>query len=154
MTDNTGYRGSGFQLLPANVSAFLEAFSQWARSQPDIEAVALVGSYARGAATKGSDVDLVILTSVVDKYLRDQSWVSVFGGPAECRTEYYGRVTSVRACYASGLEVEFGFTTPDWAHMPIDEGTLSVVRAGMQVVHDPHGVIAQMQRGIASLGKP
>lgn len=136
-----------------NIPAFLEAFIQWARSQPGIEGVALVGSYARGAATESSDVDLVILTSDVDGYLRDQSWVSVFGEPAECRAEYYGRVTSVRACYASGLEVEYGFTTPDWANTPIDEGTLSVVRDGMQDLHDPHGVIARMQRGIASIGK-
>jgi predicted nucleotidyltransferase len=66
-------------MLPVNVSAFLEAFGRWARAQPDIEAVALVGSYARNAAIESSDVDLVILTSGVDRYLRDRSWVSLFG---------------------------------------------------------------------------
>ena len=35
-----------------NVSAFLEAFNCWASAQPDVKAVALVGSYARDAATK------------------------------------------------------------------------------------------------------
>ena len=136
-----------------SVSAFLEAFSRWARAQPDIEAVALVGSHARGAATDGSDVDLVILTNRVDRYLRDRSWVSVFGEPAECREEDYGRVTSVRAFYESGLEVEYGFTTPDWAEAPVDEGTLRVVTGGMKVLHDPRGIIARMQREITSLGE-
>jgi predicted nucleotidyltransferase len=137
-------------VLPVNVSAFLEAFSRWARSQPDIEAVALVGSYASDAATESSDVDLVILTSGVDRYLHDRSWVSVFGEPVECREENYGRVTSVRAFYASGLEVEYGFTTPDWAGAPIDAGTLRVVTGGMKVLHDPQRIIARMQREIQS----
>lgn len=136
--------------MPVNVSAFLEAFSHWARSQPDIEAVALVGSYARGAATESSDVDLVILTSVVDKYLLDRSWVSVFGEPVECREEDYGRVISVRAFYGNGLEVEYGLTTPDWADAPVDAGTLQVVTGGMKVLHDPQRIIARMQREIQS----
>jgi hypothetical protein len=134
------------------VSAFLEAFGRWARSQPDIEAVALVGSHARGAATESSDVDLVILTPGVDRYLRDRSWVALFGEAAECREEDYGRVTSVRAFYESGLEVEYGFTTPDWADTTVDKGTLSVVTYGMKILYDPQGRVARMQRKIASLG--
>jgi predicted nucleotidyltransferase len=135
------------------VSAFLEAFVRWARTQPDIVAVALVGSYARGAATESSDVDLVILTPGVDRYLRDRSWVSLFGGAADCREEAYGRVTSVRAFYEGGLEVEYGFTTSDWADAPVDEGTLSVVTGGMKVLYDPRGIVARMQREIGSSGE-
>ena len=146
-------RPSEVQVLPVNVSDFLEAFSRWARSRPDIEAVALVGSYAREAATESSDVDLVILTSGPDRYLRDRSWVSAFGEPAGCREEDYGRVRSVRAFYGSGLEVEYGFTTPDWAEAPIDAGTLRVVADGMKVLHDPRGVIARMQREVESRGE-
>jgi len=137
-------------MLPVNVSAFLDAFRCWARAQPDIEAVALVGSYARNAATESSDVDLVILTSEVDRYLRDRSWLSLFGEAAECREEDYGRVTSVRVFYGGGLEVECGFTTPDWAEVPIDEGTLPVVTDGVKILEDPQGIIARMQREIKS----
>ena len=139
------------EMLPENVSAFLEALILWARSQPDIEGVALVGSHARDVATEGSDVDLVILTSDAGRYLRDRSWVSLFGEATESREEDYGRVTSVRSFYESGLEVEYGFTTPDWAEMPIDEGTLSVVRDGMKILYDPKGIIARMQQEIASV---
>ena len=140
-------------MLPVNISTFLEALSHWARSQADIEAVALVGSYARDEASEGSDVDLVILTSNVDKYLRDRSWVAVFGEATECREEDYGRVRSVRVFYESGLEVEYGLTTPDWAEAPIDAGTLRVVTEGMEVVYDPQGIIGGMEREIGSSGE-
>ena len=139
-------------MLPVNVSAFLDTFSRWAGAQPDIEAVALVGSYARGEASVGSDVDLVILTPNADRYFRDRSWVSIFGEFAGYREEDYGRVTSVRAFYESGLEVEYGFTTPAWAEPPIDAGTLRVVTGGMKVVYDPQGIIGRMQHEIGSSG--
>jgi predicted nucleotidyltransferase len=131
--------------LPARVSVFLEAFCDWARSQPEIEAVVLVGSYARAAPKEDSDVDLVILTRVVDRYLRDRKWISLFGQLTECRDENYSRVTSIRSFYENGLEVEYGFTTPDWADSPIDAGTWRVISQGMKVLHDPHGIIARMQ---------
>ncbi|HEV2706790.1 MAG TPA: nucleotidyltransferase domain-containing protein [Pyrinomonadaceae bacterium] len=135
------------------VSAFLEAFCCWARGQPDVEAVVLVGSYARDAASEGSDVDLVVLTSSVDKYLRERSWVSLFGEAAEWREEDYGRLTSVRVFYGEGLEVEYGFAAPDWAELPVDAGTRRVVTDGMRVLYDPQGIIERMQREINSSGE-
>ena len=133
-------------VLPLRVSAFLEAVGHWARAQPDIKAVALVGSYARGAAARDSDIDLVILTPDAGRYLRDHSWVSVFGEPAVSRQESYGRVTSVRVLYQSGVEVEYGLTAPDWAESPLDAGTCRVVTAGMIALYDPEGIIARMPR--------
>ena len=133
-------------MLPVNVSGFLDTFSRWADAQPDIEAVALVGSHGRGTAAEDSDVDLVILTSDVDRYLLDRSWVLLFGEFAECREEDYGRVTSVRAVYGGGLEVEFGFA------VPIDAGTLRVVTDGMEVLYDPRGILATMKREVELSG--
>jgi hypothetical protein len=95
----------------------------------------------------------VILTSSVERYLRDRSWVSVFGESAECREEDYGKVTSVRVLYEGGLEVEYGFTTPDWVRTPIDAGTLNVIKDGMRVVYDPQGIVGRMQREIESIGE-
>ena len=138
------------QEFPVRISAFLDAFGDWARSQPQIAAVALVGSYARGAAHEDSDVDLVILTPVLDRYLRDRSWLSLFGQVREWRDEVYGRVTSIHCYYESGLEVEYGFSTADWAAPPNDPGTLSVVSQGIRLLHDPHGIIARMQEELSS----
>jgi Nucleotidyltransferase domain len=115
------------------VSTFLEAFNCWASGQPDVKAIALVGSYARDAATEGSDVDLLILTTDVAKYINDRSWVSLFGEDAECRVEDWGKVTSLRTFYKGGLEVEYGFATPDWARKPMDAGSLAVVSDGMKI---------------------
>ena len=137
-------------MLPVNVSTFIESFSSWARTQSDIEAVALVGSHAREDANEDSDVDLVILTLDPDRYLLDKSWVSIFGEPERYQEEDYGKLTSVRVFYAGALEVEFGFTTPDWARAPIDAGTERVVSGGIKVLYDPRGSIARMLREIDS----
>jgi hypothetical protein len=56
----------------------------------------------------------------------------------------------VRAFYESGLEVEYGFTTPDWAETPTDAGTMRVVTDGMRVVYDPQGVIGRLGREMGS----
>jgi Streptomycin adenylyltransferase len=129
-----------------NVWAFLEAFSNWASAQPDIKAVALVGSYARDASTEGSDVDLLILTTDVAKYFSDRSWVSRFGADSECRIEDWGKVRSLRTFYSDGLEVEYGFTTPDWAQKPMDAGSLRVVSDGMKILFDPQNILSEVQR--------
>jgi uncharacterized protein len=133
-----------------NVSAFQEMFGRWAAAQPDVKAVALVGSYARDAATPDSDIDLLILVADVATYIRDQSWVSLFGEVTECREEDWGRVTSLRAFYQNGLEVEYGFSTPDWADMPIDAGSFRVVSDGMKVLYDPLDILSIVQREILS----
>jgi hypothetical protein len=136
-----------------NVSDFLEMFSRWAGAQPDVKAVALVGSYARDAATEGSDVDLLILVADVSEYVHNQAWVSLFGEVAECREEDWGKVTSLRTFYEDGLEVEYGFTRSDWADMPIDAGSLRVVSDGMKVLYDPLRILSAVQREVLSGGE-
>ena len=131
------------------VGRFLEAFGSWASSQPDIEGVALVGSYARDAATEESDFDLIILTTKVAKYFQNQSWLSQFGDVEDSKVEDWGRVTSLRAFYENGLEVEFNFSTPDWADIPMDAGTYRVVTGGMIIVYDPQCVLRALQQGIS-----
>ena len=43
-----------------------------------------------------------------------------FGQVEKYQTEDYGKLTSVRVWYQNGVEVEYGFTTPDWAVPPLD----------------------------------
>ncbi len=132
-----------------NASAFLEAFNCWASAQPDVKAVALVGSYARDAATEDSDVDLLILTTEVSKYIDDRSWVSLFGEGAECRVEDWGKVTSLHTFYTGGLEVEYGFSTPDWARIPMDAGSLAVASDGMKILFDSQDILSTVQRAVS-----
>ena len=133
-----------------NVTSFLESFNSWASSQTDVKAVALVGSYARDAATEGSDVDLLILTTDVAKYISDPSWVSMFGKTSEFLVEDWGKVTSMRTFYRDGLEVEYGFASPDWARRPMDAGSLKVVMDGMKILFDPQNILSAVQQEVLS----
>lgn len=133
-----------------NVSTFLELFARWAGDQTDVNAVALVGSHARNAACEGSDVDLLILTADPAKYIQDHSWVTVFGEVREHRVENWGRVTSLRTFYEEGLEVEYGFATPDWASVPMDAGSVRVVSDGMRILFDPLGILRAVQLNVES----
>ena len=53
-----------------HIRDFLDAFITWVSDQPDVQGVALVSSYARGAAKDESDIDLVILTDQPQNILR------------------------------------------------------------------------------------
>jgi predicted nucleotidyltransferase len=124
----------------AMIEPFLSAVVQWASAQPDIIAVALVGSYARGTARPTSDVDLVILTTCPQRYVQVTDWAATFGPIAQQAIEDWGKVTSLRVWYDRGQEVEFGITTPEWVAHPIDEGTWKVISDG--ILFDRHGYLA------------
>ncbi len=102
---------------------FIEDFMRWAYPHGDILAVALVGSYAKNAATETSDVDLVIIADGPQKYLMNTKWISIFGTVITKKVEDYGALTSLRVWYESGLEIEYGFTSAAWAKSPLDQGT-------------------------------
>ena len=119
-----------------NIRDFLEAFVAWASTQPDVQAIALIGSYARGAARNDSDIDLVVLTDQPQQYLRDSHWMERFGTVEKQQTEDYVKLTSLRVWYQDGVEVEYGITTPDWAAIPLDAGIRDVILKGMFVLFE------------------
>jgi predicted nucleotidyltransferase len=129
-------------------TTFLGAFVSWTKVLSDVVGVALVGSHARDAATEESDVDLVILTVDVTKYLRSQEWLSLFGEVKESRIENWGRLTAIRAFYEDAYEIEYGFSEPNWADVPIDSGTRRVVSNGMKILYDPTGVLETLQQAV------
>lgn len=101
-----------------DIRDFLNSFVAWASEQPDVQGIALVGSYARGAARDDSDIDLVILTDQPKRYLEDIIWTQYFGTVEKHQTEDYGKLTSLRAWYQDGVEVEYGITM---ANSPVFE---------------------------------
>jgi predicted nucleotidyltransferase len=129
---------------------FLNGVIVWATAQPGISGVALVGSHARGEARPDSDIDLVLLCTAPQAFLSDTSWVQDFGEVEARQTEDWGLVTSLRVHYQSGIEVEFGMTTPEWARLPVDPGTRSVVLHGMQILMDRTGSLGQLQEAVAA----
>jgi hypothetical protein len=116
----------------------------WAGARDDVVAAAVVGSWARGTARSSSDVDIVVLTSDKDRYVRDGAWVRhAVGQEAELvRTLEWGPVTERRVRLHSGLDVEFGFVDPSWASTdPVDPGTARVVLDGCQPLVDREGLL-------------
>lgn len=121
----------------------------WAIDSPDVVAVALAGSWARGDARMDSDVDLVVLTTAKDDYLEDESWIKAFGGLRILYTQDWGSLyTERRFVLPSGLEVEFGVAPPSWAATdPPDPGTCEAVYdGGLRAVYDPEGILARFIR--------
>lgn len=121
---------------------FIEDFMRWSKRRKDIRAVALVGSYAREDATESSDVDLVIISEKPQEYLVNTEWLRVFGKAIAQKVEDYGKLTSLRVWYESGLEVEYGFTTRDWVKTPLDKGTKRVINDGMRVLFEKEALLS------------
>ena len=123
---------------------FLSRVKDWAPRQTDLCGVLLVGSYARGAARRDSDVDLMLLTSAPERYLDSTSFAEHFGAVNKWEKEDWGRVTSLRVWYQNGLEVEYGIARPDWASLPVDPGTQQVLSNGMQIIFDPESILSKL----------
>ena len=129
-------------MTKVRVDQFVKEYTQWVTNQGNIQAVALVGSYARGTATEASDVDLVVLANEPALYLQERAWTHLFGNVVNQQVEEYGKVTSLRVQYADGLEVEYGLTDASWATAPVDQGTREVVSAGMKVLFERTPLLA------------
>jgi uncharacterized protein len=130
------------------VERFLTELQAWAEKQPEICGVLLVGSHARGQAREDSDVDVVILAEAPERYLEDVSFVEQFGRLGRLDKEDWGRVTSLRAWYEGGLEVEFGLTDPEWAALPADPGTQEVVSHGARILFDGEGTLDRLLQAV------
>ncbi|MEM8533095.1 MAG: nucleotidyltransferase domain-containing protein [Chloroflexota bacterium] len=133
-----------------NVDRLLEQFTRWMSIQADVRGMALVGSHARNAATETSDVDLMILTTNVSRYVQSHDWITMFGDVAKHKVEHWGAVTALRVFYKDASEVEYNFALPEWANVPTDAGTQQVVSDGMRILFDPDTILQRLQTAVAT----
>ncbi len=130
--------------------AFIAQFAEWAADHPDVRAAALVGSWARGAAREGSDIDLILIVTDPADFLQQDAWLNTFGVVERVTREDWGRVQSLRVYYQGGPEVEFGITTAEWVGTsPVDAGTARVVHDGLRILVDPDGLLADLLAALA-----
>jgi GrpB-like predicted nucleotidyltransferase (UPF0157 family)/predicted nucleotidyltransferase len=132
------------------LASLLDQVASWAEHRPDIRAVALVGSHARGQATALSDIDLIVIAEKPARLLADTRWADTFGHVVRHRLEEYGRVTSLRVVYRNGPEVEFGVTDASWAGAPLDEGTARIIDGCMRVVFEREPLLSVLADADAS----
>ena len=125
--------------IDLNVRAFLQSVVEWAKNEPDLLALALVGSHARGEASPESDVDLILLIRNPKECINNRDWISEFGEPIHIVQEDWGKVTSLRVLYADGLEVEYGLSNLEWGSDPSDDGDAHVIGNGLIVLYEKDG---------------
>jgi predicted nucleotidyltransferase len=132
-----------------NPNDLLSAITQWAPSQAELIALALVGSHARAATRPDSDIDLVLIARNPQHYLLSPDWVEQFGSTRLTTIEHYGKLTSIRVFYRNGLEVEFGITSEEWIALPLDAGTARVIEDGLRILFERD---ARLTRALRSIG--
>jgi predicted nucleotidyltransferase len=131
------------------VRALLDGVRAWAADRPDVLAVGLVGSWARGAARPDSDVDLVLVVHDAAGYFAFPAWLAGFGSPTDRLDERRGALRAMRVWFADGPEVEFGFVRPAWCEVdPVDPGVHRVVRDGLIPLYDPDGLLADLMQAV------
>ncbi|MEU8550554.1 nucleotidyltransferase domain-containing protein [Streptomyces roseoverticillatus] len=128
----------------AEMNGIIGSITRWAANRQDIVGLLLVGSYARNAARPDSDIDIVLLTTDQHQYFNN-TWANELALGELVRTQSWGPITERRYATASGLEVEIGIGSPEWARTdPVDPGTHRVVTDGAHPLHDPAGVLASL----------
>jgi predicted nucleotidyltransferase len=130
-------------MQPLSVGQLYHRIAEWAATRPDIQALGLVGSHARGTARDDSDVDLVLIVDEPRRYLDEPSWVARFGDVERSAVENYGKLVSLRVWYADGPEVEYGITDRSWAALPLDPGTAPVIGDGMKVLWERGHILSR-----------
>lgn len=134
------------------LEALLARITRWAQAEPDIYALALVGSQARGTARPDSDIDLIVLGPRPNVFRQDKSWpAGLFPEVGLWWTDVdYGGIWSRHLYLDSGPEIEFGFGLSDWAKIdPLDPGTAEVMAGGCRVLYDPHQLLAKLLNFLA-----
>ncbi|WP_432537973.1 nucleotidyltransferase domain-containing protein [Kineococcus arenarius] len=122
----------------------LDDLTRWAQHQPRIQALAVVGSYARGHERMASDVDIMILTDDTDSCSLANRWFEQLRpGSRLVRAATWGPVREQRYRLRSGLLAEIDLAPTSWADVPLDAGTRRVLGDGHRTLHDPHAILAR-----------
>lgn len=90
----------------------IKMITEWGKKNPQVEAIVLVGSFARKTNQPDSDIDVCIITDYKEELLNKSSFIYTFGHVKNYVIEYWGACTSIRVWFEEGEEVEFGLVKP------------------------------------------
>jgi hypothetical protein len=138
----------------AQLDRVLSPITAWARSRSDISALAVVGSWARGTAQQGSDVDLILLTAEPAAFRYDDRWLAEIAWREARVSKWhdadYGTVWSRHVELEPPCAIEFAFCRLAWAATdPVDPGTASVVTGGCHVLLDKSRLLENLLASVA-----
>lgn len=144
----TERRGMG----PGAISTLLRDMASWAARQPDVRGVALIGAFARAEAMPGTEVDLVLLTETPERYAED-SWLQDLdyvrrGHPVLGVTRAVEPLASAITLALRGAPaLKLRVASPSLATARPPHGLVaSAVADGLVIVHDPDGIIKDLQK--------
>jgi RimJ/RimL family protein N-acetyltransferase/predicted nucleotidyltransferase len=124
------------------IEGILAHVADWARGRPDLVAVALVGSRARGTPRPDSDVDLVFLSRDPGRYVDAEDWASELGGAAVVASAHRGVLLEQRLRMPSGLELDVAIGPPRWV-------ASAPAAIGVRPIHDPQQILAPLTETVA-----
>lgn len=144
-------------MTDAQVELIVQVVLAWATAQSKIQAVALVGSHARGTARSDSDIDLMLLATDPDAFRAYNTWVAEIDWhaigirPHKWQDEDYGAAWSRQVWLTDRcVQVELTFASLSWSGAdPPDVGTRRVISDGCRILHDPDGLLACLCRAIS-----
>lgn len=141
------------KLEPLNYNTLMERFIHWAQERPDLRAVIVIGSQARGIspADEWSDLDLLVITHRPEDLFQETDWLDSLGPVWLTFLEKTatGRGKERRVLFEGGLDVDFIPLSPEEAHefllnTPPSEIT-DILRRGYRILLDKDCYAEQLQ---------
>lgn len=121
----------------------IKMITEWGEKDPQVEAIVLVGSFARKTNKPDSDIDVCLITDFKEELLYKISFIHIFGLVKNYVIEYWGACTSIRVWFEEGEEVEFGLVKPSWYSIPLDAGTRRILEDGYRILVDKQGILTK-----------
>ena len=134
----------------------LDRFLAWARPQPDVRAVMVVGSRARTdhPADAFSDLDLVVVTTDPNRYLSETDWLEPLGTPwlTFLERQAVGEGLERRVLFEGALDVDFvPLLNEAVRRMALEgwpQGVAAVLRRGFRLMLDKDDLLSRLTRGV------
>lgn len=113
----------------------MEKLTILGKTNPDILAIILCGSYARGEQDDDSDIDIMIVTEDKGKWLENDGWTAEILRADSITREKWGIVETFR-CFAGETELEINIAPAEWIALSEDKGTRQVLESGYSIIYD------------------